>query len=166
MAEPSRFIYRRLDTVGDGTGAKSAIGDYSLAAQDFKITAPPAYQYEVARMIVSIEDTAGFQAAEYGNLGAALTNGVSVLVTNSSGDTILDLTDGAPVKSNAQWSSLCYDADLKTWGAGNELLAVRWTFTKAGEPILLKPGQSLVVRLNDDFSGLIGHVFEVQGLIV
>lgn len=166
MADPDRFIYRRLDAVGDGTGTKSAVGDYSLAAQDFKITAPSAHQYEISRMIVSVEDTAGFQAAEYGNLGAALTNGISVLVTDAADATIIDLTDGAPVKTNAQWSSLCYDADLKTWGSGNELLAVRWTFAKAGAPIRLKPGQSLVARLNDDFTGLVGHTFEVQGLIV
>ncbi len=104
------------------------------------------------------------QAEEYGNLGAALTNGITVRLQDSGG-TVLDLTDGLPVKTNAGWGQLCYDVDLKSWGAGNELLLVRWTFERAGQPLRLEGEDSgrLEVVLNDDFTGLLAHTFQVQG---
>lgn len=166
FADADRFVFRALDATGDGTGATTANGDYSLSAQDFKITAPSAYRYEVERLIVSVYDTAGMQAQEYGNLGAELTNGIEILVLNASDETILDVTDGRPIVRNSDWGARCYDVDVKSWGSGNEMLVARWTLAKAGAGLLLKQGQSLAVRLNDNFTGLIGHTFEVQGLIV
>ena len=40
-------LFRFLDTVGDGTGAKNAIGNYSVAAEQFKIIAPANTRYAI-----------------------------------------------------------------------------------------------------------------------
>lgn len=164
----ARLISRYLDTAGDGSGSKNANGDYSVSGLGETIfyIAPESTQvFEVARLIVSVYDTATMQAQEYGNLGGALGNGITVRVSDSSG-VVNDLTDGVPITINAEWAALCYDADLKSWGSGNELLGVRWTFAKSGEPVRLagKLGEKLEVVLNDDLTGLISHRFMAQGL--
>ena len=158
------LISRFLDTNGDGSGTKNANGDYSgtgLGEEIFWFD-PESQYVDIARMIVTLEDTSGFQAQEYGNLGGALTNGIQARIQDDTG-TIVDLTDSETIKTNAGWTAFCYDADVKTWGAGNELLTVRWTFSKSGQFIKLHGDQRFEIVLNDDFSGLIGHYFLVQG---
>jgi len=161
-----RAIFRYLDTNGDGTGTKQAIGNYAGAAEEFKIMPPDNQIYSLNRMIVLVEDTANMQAEEYGNLGVALTVGIVVQLVRN-GTPVVDLTDGFPIKTNAQWARLCYDADIKTWGAGDELLAARWTFGNSGKPFLLRGGfaEELIVTVADNMTGLIDHTFAVQGFI-
>ena len=157
------MINQFLDTDGDGTGTTSAVGNYSSAADDFYVQAPANYTYHIERMIVSIEDTSGMIAGGYGDTGAALTNGISLLI--AEGATTLQNLTPAPIKTNAQWGVYCYDVDIKEWGTTptNELLLVRWTFSKSGKPISLRSGQKLVIRVNDDLTGLLSHRFLVQG---
>jgi len=160
-----KMISRYADTVGNGTGTTNFNGDYSGAEEQAILAAGGKEDYVISRLIVSVEDTSSMQAQEYGNLAAALGTGIEVKHFASDGTTVLnDLTDGVPIKTNAQWGALCYDADVKTWGAGNEMLLVRWTFAKAGQAgIHLDEGQSLRVLLNDDLRGLLSHRFMFQG---
>ena len=163
MAE-QRVFSRFLDTNGDGTGTINAIGNYSSSATDFYIKSD-GKRYNISRMIVTAEDANGMTASEYGNLGSALTNGIRVLLLDVDGNVSEDLAP-IPVKTNAQWAMYCYDANVLGWGNGDDLLAVRWTFVKAGEPLEIGPGvgeKSFVVRLNDDFSGLVSHRFLIEG---
>lgn len=157
---------RFLDTNGDGTGTKNANGNYSGATGTFYLAPPAGVIYRVERMLVTVEDTAGFSAAEYGNLGALLTNGIQVRVHNGT-STVQDLTDGIPVKGNAGWARFCYDADLKAWGVGNEILVARWTFSKMGAPLRLDGDatEALEVLLDDDLTGLVAHYFLAQGVV-
>jgi hypothetical protein len=129
----------------------------------FYIEAQAGEILRVARMIVHIEDAITWNAAEYGNLGAALTNGVSVTVEDTDGNTINTLTD-ITVKSNADWGRYCFDNAYVAYGAGNDFLSARWTFDKAGSPIRLKLGEKFVVTVNDDLDGLDAHTFVVQGI--
>jgi hypothetical protein len=145
----------------NSAGESNANGEYALAEEDFFVQPAAGRIIQIFRMIVSVADTTGMTAIKYGN-GAALTNGVKITVQNSASDILLDLTP-IPVTSNAQWAGYCYDADLKSWGSGDELLVVRWTFSKSGEPITLKNRDKFVVTLNDDLDHLIGHRFLVQG---
>jgi hypothetical protein len=163
----SNTLFSRFaDTNGNGTGTKNANGDYSSSAEVFYLQPPAGVAYRVHRMIVSLEDTTGMTAQEYGNLAAALGNGVEIMVKDDSG-TVADLTDGIPVKTNAQWGRMCYDVDVKTWGQGDELLVARWTFAKSGAAIVLNGNHNgrIEVLLNDDLRGLISHYFLVQGNI-
>ena len=164
---PENLVFRALDTVGDGSGDVQAIGDYSDTGDgltNFKITAQPGERLTIERMLIGYEDTAGMAARDYGNIGDGLTNGIKVIVTNPDDDIVLDLTNARPVKTNGEWSAHCYDATLNTWSSGNELFAVRWTFAKTGEPLFLDTGYSLVVRHNDDLSGLISNTYICHGV--
>jgi hypothetical protein len=154
---------RFLDTNGDGTGTNDAVGDYSEVAQEFYIECPADESFFIARMIVAVGDTTVMQAQEYGNLGSALGVGVAIDYRDDAGVVFQTLTNGFPIKTNAGWGQMCYDADVKAWGAGNELLLVRWTFERHGHGVDLDPGHKFVVTLNDDFEGLLSHTFAVEG---
>lgn len=144
---------------------ENARGNYATPTK-FSIVPGAGQWFRIERLLVHIEDTNGMQAQEYGNLGSALTNGI-IVQTARDGVQTLDYTDGLPVKTNADWGRVCYDVDLKTWGAGNEVMQVRWTFAKSGTPIRLagSEGDSFDIILEDDFSGLINHNFMVQGYV-
>jgi hypothetical protein len=160
-----KIISRFADTTGDGSGNKQATGNYSSAPETFLIKPSGKTIYTLHRMIINVADTVGMQAEEYGNLGAALTNGISVAVYNSSG-LLYNLTDpDYPVKSNAGWSYMCYDAHLLTWGSGDEMLNVRWTFSRTGVPVVLRAweGEYLEIKVNDNLTGLLYHAFLIQG---
>lgn len=157
-------IFRYLDTNGDGTGDKEAIGDYSGAGLTWFYYEATGYT-EINRMIISYEDGTGFRAERYASLNAALPVGILVKQVDALNNEMLDLTDNLPITNNAGWGDLCYDVDLKSWGPGNEFILVRWTFGQSGSPLALNAGQKLIVVLNDDFTGLVSHKFMVQGEI-
>jgi hypothetical protein len=155
---------RYADSDGDGGGTKNWNGDYTTPDQAI-LAAGATEQLAVARMIVSVGDTTGMTAQEYGNLGAALGNGIEVKHYAADGTTVLnDLTDGVPITTNSEWGALCYDVDVKSWGSGNELLVARWTFRNSGQPIHLQPGESIRVLLSDDLQGLLSQHFMFQGV--
>lgn len=158
-------IYRYLDTNGDGTGTKNAIGDYSGAVEEFYIQAPLSYRYRITRMLVYIEDNGAFDSDSYAN-SVTLTNGIEIETQDADGNMLIDLTDSVPIKTNGHWARLCYDADQNGYGIGNEYMAVRWTFEKSGRPLDLDVGDKLVVKLNDNFSTIVEHYFLVQGHII
>jgi len=117
----------------------------------------------ITRLLVHYEDATVWSAAEYGNLGAALTVGITVHTEDASGNTIINLTDDAPVKTNSDWGKFCYDTNYVAFGAGNDFLQARWTFSKSGMPLRLKEGEKLVVTVHDDLDGLDAHSFVAQG---
>ena len=162
-------IYQHLDTNGDGTGIKNAIGDYSGSAETFYFQPAAGKIARITRMIVLIRGPkAQFYTDSYGSVGE-LTNGVTVRVQNDSG-TLVDLTNGLPVKTNGNWGHYCFDAEVYPSSVGNTdtYLRVRWTFEKAGYPLRLvgDNNERLEVVLNDNFdgvNGLVEHFFHAQG---
>ena len=160
----SRYHFHQLaDTVGDGSGTDDFIGDFTTPEEGLII--PKAGEIiEIHRMIVYIEDVGagGFKAETYGAL-SALSNGVTVKTFVSAGaDQITDYTP-TPVTNNAQWGAMCFDVDVKTWGAGAEMLLARYTFVRAGEPITLTEDERIVVGFSDNLTGLVHHQFHFQG---
>jgi hypothetical protein len=147
--------------------ATDASSDYSSSAADFFIEAPANGQdrYVLHRIIVYLRDTGSIDAAGFG-AGSALTNGILLRVIdgNASPETVLlDLTDGAPIRINGHWSRHCYDTQVATWGTGDEILSARWTFAKAGSPLVLEPGHKLVATMRDNLSVLVEFTLAVQG---
>jgi len=161
-------FFRYLSTDGTTNGTKNAIGDYSDTGSGltiFSIQPPDGVVYRCSRIMPFIEDAGSFDSGKYGN-SVVLTNGIEVRVQDDSG-TIIDMTDGVPIKTNPHWKRLCYDVDPSAYGTGNEAVGVRWTFTKAGQYIRLdgSNNERLEVLLHDAFDDLVGHYFQVQGYI-
>lgn len=155
-------FYRYLSDDGTTSGTKAATGNYA-SPTDFYITATAPMWIE--RMILCIVDTKGMVPGEYGDLGAALTNGWEIKVKNADDVVINDITDGVPIKTNAGIGRSCYDVALHAWTAASteEVVLARFTFAKAGSELFLRETEKLVITLEDNLSGLISHYFQVQG---
>lgn len=140
--------------------------DYSLTNAEDIFFAPVAGQTAyIHRMIISISDSGAFASGGYGAIVGPLTNGVEIFVDRDSDDKRLYTLTDIPILTNGQWSSLCYDAKLSTYGSGDGWLSMRFSFDKFGGPIILRGdyGERFGIGLSDDFSGLTGHFFMVQG---
>lgn len=163
------ILTRFLDTNGDGTGTKNAIGDYS-GGEIFYIQPSSTQIFRVARLVVHYEDVAGMVGEEYGNLGSALTNGIIVRVQDDSG-TIIDLIDNEPIQTNADWGRFCYDVVVNNFSASgasaNDHALVRWSFFKSESIIRIdgSANERFEIVLSDNFTGLIEQFFLVQGYI-
>ena len=156
---------RMLDTVGDGSGTKDAVGNYSGAATSFKLKPPAGLIAEVGRVIIQIRDTVAPNSDKYGN-NITLTNGISVKITRA-GEVIRDLTDGLPIKSNAEWGRMCFDIKETGFASGTAFVQARWTFRRFSEKgLILNSGSddALEFILNDSFVGLVDHYFTAQGV--
>lgn len=158
------LIFQHLTPNGDGTGGFNANGDYSSTEEIFYIQPPSDKVYCIQRMIGMIEDSNNMRAEYYGDMGVALTNGITVRVSNNNG-VILDMTNGHPIKRNAEWGQFCYDVDLKSWGTGNEFILIKWDLSLPEQSLFLTGanGDKLELILNDDFSGLVSHHFVIEG---
>lgn len=163
--ESQIFQYLSKDAGGDQSDANiNANGDYSVTPEKFFIKPPNDETWVILRMIISAQATGVFRAGGYGALTGGLTNGIDVY-RNVTGDISDHLVTKAPVKTNAQWGFNCYDVDVKTWGPGDEFLLSRWTFEKSGRSMALDGaiGEEMGVIVRDDLSGLVNHIFQVQG---
>jgi hypothetical protein len=161
----NHYIARYLDTVGDGTGTIQANGDYSGGEEIFFIQPPAGNVFSIARLIVYIEDTIQVIPDNYGGI-SALANGVTIRVQDDT-RTVKDCVDGQPIKTNGQWSRVCFDVNFFTAGSGNKSVVVRWTFAKSGIPLTLRGSNNerLEAVVNDDLRGLVEHTFMVQGFL-
>lgn len=162
-----RQLFRYLDTVGDGSGDTSGVGDFASAPRTLLIK-PASHQiFELHRMMVKVTDSGILNADKYGT-DIVLTNGIHIHHDSDMDGRIVDFTDLYPVKTNADWSSLCYDVLPIDYGVGNgdRYLSVRWTLAKAGAPTILigARGDYFAINLSDSFLGLVSHTFVVQGL--
>lgn len=149
-------FWRFLDTSGDGTGTKNAIGStYATTAATFYIQPPAGTVYDISRLIVTVEDSAVSGATNYGAI--VITNGV--VIRRVSGSTILTYTDGVSITTNTQWGRFCEVTSITTQ------LQARCTFGDALIRLNGDKSERLEVVLRDSMSGLDGQYFLVQGFV-
>jgi len=158
----TNIIFSRfLDTNGDGTGTKDAVGNYA-SDTDFYIECPANQKYVVSRVLVTISDTGSLAAGEYGNISLTGDEGVSIIIEQRGVEN--DLTDGIPITSNACWHRIAgVDMVRSSFGSGDDFLSIRYSFFKHGTEVVLNTGDKLIARLNGNLSGLTSHYFTVQG---
>ena len=156
-------FWEYLDETGDGTGNISATADYTSATTDFKFVPGPNEIIRVNRLLISVVDTQPFNADLYGK-DVVLSTGISVTKKNASG-VVQDLTNGQLIKTNSDWGHVAFDVNNLSFGAGNQHLVVRWTFANVGQPLRIdgNKGEFFAVTLADNFTGLLEHLFNVQG---
>lgn len=161
----SNIIRQFLDTDGDGTGTINANGNYSVTADDFYIV-DAQRQLVIDHLHLFIEDAGAAASDEYGNTGAALTNGIKLLHLDAGGNIIQDLLGGHVVKTNGQWAQFTNSLDRSSWSGTNDFISGEISFSDYGHLGLFLPkGTSLVVRVNDDLSGLVRHTFFAYGSV-
>lgn len=150
-----------------GGGSRILNDDYSSVEGVFLFETPNEEIDEniavISHMVITISDMPTFQATRYGAIVGGLTNGLSIVILDRNGNVKFDLFNGETVKSNEDWASVAFDANLESWGGGAEFLVVRYSFLQSGSPLVLDPGESIVLILQDDLSELTRHTFFVQG---
>ena len=154
MSEKHKTTF--LSEVGDGTGNLSMNVNGSLTPVEFKCTPQEGYKYLVHRMVVSVEDAGTIDSGAYGN-GIVLTNGIELKIVRANGDIEYVIDENKTIKTNSCWASYCHDVNVLSFGSGNSLLVVRWTFTKDGVPIVLNRHDSLVMTVKDDLTTLVSQ---------
>ena len=157
-------FFRFVDSVGDGTGSKTMNVDGSVTPQVFKLAPLAGQRLRLERGIFFLEDAGNFTAAGFG-AGAALATGVSIEVREASDDSVrVDLTSGVLIKGNAGFSRYCHDVNYFQFGAGDNFLSARWTWSKAGAPLPIGGDGYLAVTISDDLTGLVDFTLAVQGV--
>jgi hypothetical protein len=150
-------FWRFLDTDGDGTGTKEATGNYTETTT-FYLQPPAGAVYVIDRLVVSVEDSDVITSNLYGSV--LITNGISIQQVTASG--LITLTDGVTITGNLDWRRFCEVEQTANAGTTNHLQAI---CTFGGSLLRLNGDQNerIEVLLEDDFSGLDGHYFMVQG---
>lgn len=155
---------RFLDTNGDGTGIKSANGNYLLTPTEFFIQPAMDDVMTLSLLMPSIGDAGKFGSSDYGAM-TMLTNGILVQKTDSVGAVLEDLTDQVPIKCNGHWlanaGNSTQDDDP---AAADNWMTISWSLGKR-LPVVLRHQECFVLKLNDDFTGLTSHMFKVEGII-
>lgn len=149
-----KFGSTYMDLVGDGTGATNlavASGTAKLIVNEF---------VHLERLIFSISDGGTFNSNEFGNI-TALTTGLSITCHHANGTQFLDLMEGFPIKTNADWGHLAYDVNRLSWGAGGDELLVRLSLNKVGDVVLHNQDYIQMV-ISDDLSLLTDFHINVQ----
>jgi len=155
----------------DEGGSKDATGDYSSIAKNFSYTPEAGLKWiTIGRLIGFIKDSGQPDMDKYGN-NITLTNGITLKILRASGE-LEDLLDGETIKTNGDWSAYNYDATDLNYGTGDDGVRIRWSFGKyyplegnrdVSEGIKLHQGDYFLLGVSDNFSGLTGHHFFLEG---
>jgi hypothetical protein len=160
-----------LDEAGDAVGSAGTFGGTVDSHYAFGLQAPAsgAQKWTLARMNGLAADASALIVD--GMLGVArLTNGIIVKVYDASEASYTTLT-ALPIKGWNDWALVVGGSDAYTGDIANNKIqgGIRWTFNRNAEgsghssPIVLQPGDFIVVYSQDDLDGLSALRFSVQG---
>ncbi len=150
-------------------------GNYSGSSSDFVYQVPEGKIAAIARVVITITCDTTILPGKYGD-GNALTNGIVPKILDSNDNLVRYLISNTVsssvgestgyIKKNIDWSAVCYDFKIipDSGVSAADLALFRWTFARAGTPIILSNQEKICFTLNDDFTGLSDHRFTLQGL--
>ena len=158
---PGNPMFRYLTVAGDGTGAHSFVGDYSGAAIDAHFLA--VNDFFIHAGICAISDSSKFIQGNYGGLAGALTNGIKIIYKPSGGAEQM-MFNSAGIKANSDWLSIGGAVYLTSFDQTAQTLSIIFDFVAMfGKAMRLAPGDKMIVRLNDNFTGLDHQSFAISG---
>lgn len=138
--------------------------DGSVTPKRFKIQPPAGQIWQLTRLMFVMRDTGSFDSGGWGNRTAPLDDGVSVGLTINGAE--YDLT---PVRwtSHVDLAGVAFDVNHQNYGAGDEYLSMRLTFSKAGQNLRLvgDDGDNFWMQVNDDLTYLVEQRAMLQGFI-
>jgi hypothetical protein len=150
-----------------------ATGDYSASVTDFTWGPVPTEDFLLSSLDVVIVDVR-IHANGYGGLSSPLPNGVEVLWRLDGEELPADA--GVKVRRNREWVAAGDNVEHFRPSSGDEMLRCRIVissfFYDPGSALTHCPGGILlqghrrdcvIIRLNDDFTFLVDHVFIVRG---
>lgn len=164
-------LRRFLDTVGDGTGTKSAAADHSSAAEEFKLEPGSNAIYRINSLDIIWEDAALGDTGEFvDGAGSGITNGINIQTKDGGGevDNLLDGVSAVTIKTLGDLFTSGAEITTSAFSAGNVIVRAHFDFVRlCGWPIRVKATSSeyLAVTVNDDLSGLVSLKFLASGYV-
>jgi hypothetical protein len=138
------LLSRHLDTVGDGSGEKDAIGDYSGGAVEFRIeNYNPDMDMVLSAFDLYIQGAGRFLPDNYGG-APGLRNGIRIAINRASG--YVDLTNGEPMVHTCCLARLFHEVqyNLNDGSRGqapaSNWISATWKFNRHGTPLVLHTG--------------------------
>lgn len=153
---PSKHFFKMFADSTGGTNMNPAASSKSTGQIAFSV-APDTSRGPVCirRVNLTLKAPLPFVMDGFGG-GDALSNGLEVKVTTSSGGEVFDFLDDFRIVENHQWALLAgADADMIVAGTSANSLAhlpIRWTIAKSGQPLTLGIGHELRITFLDDVS--------------
>jgi len=156
--ERPRHIF--LTAAGDGSGLNNFNGNYATVSQDIYYQA--VGDFLLYSMQISIVDAGLFAYSDYAN-NAALTNGIKFFF-KPTGLPEVPLFNALTIKTNSDFQAMSNRYDITAWaGSAQTALVHIHAIEQYGCPLSLKAGDRLIIRLNDNFTGIISHIFSIGG---
>lgn len=154
-----------LTLFGDGSGNNNFNGNYSGGVIQPYFRVPAGYNYDVHTVNITIVDATNFTQTEYGG-AIALTNGVTFWINTGGVD--VPLLGGQVLKQNLDWYKINTDNTFTNFAGNGGILTVDVLIKEEyGIPLTLSSSTSdlFKVKLNDDFTGLAYHSFNLRGVL-
>lgn len=165
-ANPNEFVYAFLKLASGPTGTGGLNYNMDTASDStpsvFEWEVPAGRTFTFVRINFVIID-ASMSPGDFGGISGPLTNGCLFEIIDENGSQILDFTDGVPIATNADFTPLAGSDTEITELVGDDLLPIRFTIAKAGEPMTLIAGQKIRWTNRDDVSGLTKFRAMIQG---
>lgn len=156
-------VVRFLTSAG---GVSDAIGNYAATPTDFFHEVPAGHVFTVHSMCIQISDNTNFNQTDYGAIVGGLTNGIKFFIRSKGVD--VPLLASQVVKRNNDWARITSDMRLTQWASTPQTLIVNLApEIRMGLPFTVSSvnEERVIVRLNDDFTGLTAHTFAIGGIL-
>ena len=143
----------------------NANSDFSGGVTEFTYTNTDASNtLFIGSLNIKIQDDGAFNLAEYGSIGSSLTNGMNVYYTTNNGATRNNIIGTTfPIQKNSDYFNHTTDINVQDLGTGDSLISIDLNFQKNRSNIKLGITDKIAVELNDDFSNLTEHTFQISG---
>ena len=151
-------LIRLLDTIGDGTGAISANGNYATVAKVFTAKTPANKIWFIDFIKLQLTDNGVFYQQGYGGSNIPLTNGFTVTIYKNGIAQILTPT----IKTNDHFNHYSFEYMAipfqTSFSTVNAILRFDVPFILCGNQ-----GDKVEITLHDDFSYLVDQTFVIHG---
>lgn len=147
-----------------------SIGNWSVTVRPgwFKIDPGANEVIVLTSLTFFLYDTKGGLPDEYGDMGAALSTGITLDLKDADTNSVIDFFDGELVTMNAEFERFCDKVETVA-GTVNQAYAFKIDFPERyGQELRIvgAPGEFnsyLEVTVTEDMSTLLGHYFMAQG---
>lgn len=152
----------------EGVNEIEAIGNYVSNEEFFRITLGETEQAEIHSVTILLSGNGQITLTDYGFLNIPLSGGVRIAKADAAGNrTFLGISAGAAIKSNLDWHRVGSRVVPTDYVSAANLLQVTLPVKElTGVALQLNPKESVGFVLEDDFTGMLGHSFSLQGTIV
>ena len=163
----SMFLYKALrrDSSTTGSVELTDIANASTSSKaEYGYQVPENTTAIISRVIFDILD-ASVNPDDFGGIMNGLSNGLKIMCTDSSNNTIIDFLDGLTIQRNHQFSWLAGNDVAHVESMTDDHLPVRWTLEKAGTTMRLNKNEKFIIEVRDNLSAITSFRVFINGIM-